>query len=152
MVTHPSTNLYFCCLPSNSLHSIILPLSYWYSSQFNKINGKISPSCSQSWSWQNGPWIFQIFKWFDHFSNVMHIRFYWICTGAIFRLEGQFCTMFWPYIQSGIVETFCLSLNELNGSRNHWFIMQFCFSFFLLVLSPMIPPLFSSSASIQPQL
>ena len=30
MVTHPSTNLYLCCLTSNSLHSIILPLSYWY--------------------------------------------------------------------------------------------------------------------------
>ena len=28
MVTHPSTNLYLCCLTSNSLHSIILPLSY----------------------------------------------------------------------------------------------------------------------------
>ena len=32
MVTHPSTNLYLCCLTSNSLHSIILPLRYWYSS------------------------------------------------------------------------------------------------------------------------
>ena len=30
MVTHPSTNLYLCCLTSNSLHTIILPLSYWY--------------------------------------------------------------------------------------------------------------------------
>ena len=27
MVTHPSTNLYLCCLTSNSLHSIILPES-----------------------------------------------------------------------------------------------------------------------------
>ena len=33
MVTHPSTNLYLCCLTSNSLHTIILPLSYWYSSK-----------------------------------------------------------------------------------------------------------------------
>ena len=32
-VTHPSTNLYLCCLlTSNSLHSTISPLSYWYSS------------------------------------------------------------------------------------------------------------------------
>ena len=35
MVTHPSTILYsLCCLTSNSLHSIILPLSYWYSVVF----------------------------------------------------------------------------------------------------------------------
>ena len=33
MVTHPSTNLYLCCLTSNILHSIILPLSYWHSSK-----------------------------------------------------------------------------------------------------------------------
>ena len=32
MVTHSSTNLYLSCLTSNSLHSVILPLSYWYSS------------------------------------------------------------------------------------------------------------------------
>ena len=31
MVIHPSTNLYLCCLTSNSLHSIILLMSYWYS-------------------------------------------------------------------------------------------------------------------------
>ena len=30
MVIHPSTNLYFCCFTSNSLHSTIFPLSYWY--------------------------------------------------------------------------------------------------------------------------
>ena len=47
MVTHPITNLYLCCLTSNSSHSTIFPLSYWYSSK-NKVLEPCWYSCSSS--------------------------------------------------------------------------------------------------------
>ena len=47
MVTHPSTNLYLCCLTSNSLHTIILPLSYWYSKQSHLPSFKTKPGVLQ---------------------------------------------------------------------------------------------------------
>ena len=50
-VTHPSTNLYLCCiLTSNSLHSTISPLSYWYSSWLDV-------------AWLDLPWL--DLSWFD---------------------------------------------------------------------------------------
>ena len=47
MVTHPSTNLYFCCLTCNRLHSTILPLSYWYLSK-SKVQARSSSSESEA--------------------------------------------------------------------------------------------------------
>ena len=66
---HLSTNLYFCCWTSNSLHSIIFPLSYKYSSK-SKVLEAITNIVAY---FHGGKWLLEKLK--HHFREFISMHF-----------------------------------------------------------------------------
>ena len=116
MVTHPSTNLYLCCLTSNSLHTIILPLSYWYSRDYQghilqplivknlaSFNGKkkvgFSAEIYRDFCFSHK--ILRVMKRSEHIESRLYcrnIKVIYLCFDPNLLRFSCFCSKFWQIL------------------------------------------------------